>query len=66
MIPHWARGEKLLHQLKKQRKIDPDTIFAGFTADCLLPLIFNAQKPQWENRSDSGWWGSDAGAAPLE
>jgi hypothetical protein len=63
MIPHWARGEKLLRQLKRQRRTDPDTIFAGFTAECPLALIFNSQKPRWENRMDSGWWGPD-GIAP--
>jgi hypothetical protein len=59
IIPHWARGEKLLRQLKRQRKTDPDTIFAGFTPECPLALIFNSQKPRWENRADSGWWGPD-------
>ena len=59
MIPIWARGDQLLRQLRRQKRIDPDSIFSGFTADCSLPEIFNVQKPKWEKRSDSGWWDSD-------
>ena len=59
MIPIWARGDQLLRQLRRQKRIDPDSIFSGFTADCSLPDIFNVQKPRWEKRSDSGWWDSD-------
>jgi hypothetical protein len=62
-IPRWARGEKLLHQLKKQRRIDPNTIFEGFTTECSLPDIFKAQKPRWEIRGDSAYW-PDEGALP--
>jgi hypothetical protein len=58
-IPSWARGDELLRQLKKQRRVDPNTIFHGFTADCSLPEIFNTQKPRWENRADSGLWDPD-------
>lgn len=59
MIPIWARGDQLFRQLKRQQRTDPDSIFCGFTADCNLPDIFNAQKPRWEQRQDSGWWDSD-------
>jgi hypothetical protein len=58
MIPFWAKGDQLLKQLRKQRRIDPDSVFAGFTADCPLPEIFCDRKPRWENRNDSGWWES--------
>lgn len=59
MIPIWARGEQLLKQLRRQKRIDPDSIFSGFTADCSLSDIFQTQKPRWQNRNDSGWWDSD-------
>ena len=59
MIPIWARGEQLLKQLRRQKRIDPDSVFSGFTADCSLQDIFNTQKPRWQNRNDSGWWDSD-------
>ena len=59
MIPIWARGDQLLKILRKQKRIDPDSIFAGYSMDCSLPEIFNTQKPRWEQRNDSGWWDSD-------
>lgn len=59
-IPSWARGDLLLKQLKKQQRIDPDSIFSEFTADSLdLPAVFNEHKAKWENRSDSGCWEHD-------
>jgi hypothetical protein len=66
MIPFWARGDQLLKQLRRQKRIDPDSVFSGFTPDCPLPEIFSDQKPRWENRNDSGWWdgnrvGGDSG-----
>ncbi|KAH0786221.1 DNA binding / methyl-CpG binding protein isoform 1 [Histomonas meleagridis] len=64
MIPRWARGKHLRHLLKLQQKINPDTIFQGFTADCSLQEIFNEQKPRWEQRNDSGWWEYDQGIEP--
>ncbi|OHT08614.1 hypothetical protein TRFO_22800 [Tritrichomonas foetus] len=59
MIPIWARGDQLLRQLKRQQRIDPDSIFLGFTADCPLPELFGTHKARWENRQDSGWWDAD-------
>ncbi|OHT05197.1 hypothetical protein TRFO_27131 [Tritrichomonas foetus] len=59
MIPTWARGDQLLKQLKRQQRIDPDSIFSGFTADCYLPDVFNAHKERWDQRHDSGWWDAD-------
>ena len=59
MIPAWARGELLLKQLKRQQRIDPDSIFSGFTADIPMEEVFNSHKPRWDNRSDSGWWDAD-------
>jgi hypothetical protein len=60
VVPHWARSEKLLQHLKRQRNIDADTIFGGFTAECSLALIFDRRKARWENRMGSGWWGPGA------
>ena len=59
MIPIWARGDQLLKQLKRQQRIDPDSIFLGFTADCPLPELFGTNKARWDNRQDSGWWDAD-------
>lgn len=59
MIPLWARGDQLLHQLKRQQRIDPDSIFMGFTADCPLQELFGTNKARWANRQDSGWWDND-------
>jgi len=65
VIPLWARGDRLLRQLRRQTAIDPVSIFAGFTAACPLPEIFGAQKARWENRNDSGWCDSDEGVSQV-
>ena len=58
-IPVWARGDQLLKQLKRQQRIDPDSIFLGFTADCPLTELFGTSKARWVNRQDSGWCEAD-------
>lgn len=58
-IPVWARGDQLLKQLKRQQRIDPDSIFLGFTADCPLTELFGTNKARWVNRQDSGWCEAD-------
>lgn len=58
-IPIWARGDQLLKQLKRQQRIDPDSIFLGFTADCPLTELFGTNKARWVNRQDSGWYEND-------
>ena len=58
-IPNWARGKQLLSQLKRQRHIDPDTIFINFSPTIQLEEIFNQNKSKWQDRSDSGYWDPD-------
>lgn len=58
-IPKWARPENLNRYLKKQQKIDPDTIFPSFAATCQLTDVFNRSNPRWQIRSDSNAWEND-------
>ncbi|EAY17016.1 hypothetical protein TVAG_296950 [Trichomonas vaginalis G3] len=58
-IPHWARGEQLEKELKKQYHINPDEIFFDFPMECNLEEIFDRTNQKWAKRNESGYWAHD-------
>ena len=59
-VPSWARAANLEKQLRKQKTVDPDTIFSDFSMTCALTDVFNAQNPRWTTRNESQMWDCDA------
>ena len=60
VVPSWARAENLEKQLRKQKQIDPDTIFPDFSLTCTLSDVFNVNNPRWTTRNESQMWDYDA------
>ncbi|OHS99902.1 hypothetical protein TRFO_08224 [Tritrichomonas foetus] len=44
MIPLWARQENINKQLRKQQKVDPDSVFVGLSKHCYVSQVFGADK----------------------
>jgi hypothetical protein len=59
LIPAWAKRENLEGNLRDQKKVDPDAVFPEFAPTCSLPDVFNADNPEWQNRTESSVWDND-------